>query len=64
MAGPNIKHAAYHGPSIIKEIFYGISLSLMAGYLWKRHYWNIQSLTREFYDLLDRGEITVVVEDD
>jgi hypothetical protein len=36
----------------------------MAGYLWKRHHWIIQRRTREFYDMLDRGEISVVVEDE
>jgi hypothetical protein len=33
MAAHNIAHAAYQGPSVIKEIFYGIGLSLM-GHGW------------------------------
>ncbi|CAL5371830.1 unnamed protein product [Camellia sinensis] len=56
--------AAYHGPSIVKEIIYGITLALMVGGLWKMHHWDLQRRTREFYDLLDKGIITTVVEED
>lgn len=63
-AAHKIGHAAYQGPSVIKEIIYGITLGLMAGGLWKMHHWNNQRRTREFYDLLERGEISVVVEDE
>ncbi|KAG5534893.1 hypothetical protein RHGRI_022871 [Rhododendron griersonianum] len=58
------RHAAYHGPSILKEIFYGITLGLVAGGLWKMHHWNNKKRTKEFYDLLEKGVITVVVEDE
>lgn len=54
---------AYKGPSVIKEIIYGISLGLFAGFLWKMHHWNNQRRTKEFYDLLQRGDITTVVEE-
>ncbi|KAL7221166.1 hypothetical protein ACSBR1_023172 [Camellia fascicularis] len=56
--------AAYHGPSIVKEIIYGITLALMAGGLSKMHHWDLQRRTSEFYDLLDKGIITTVVEED
>ncbi|CAI0455142.1 unnamed protein product [Linum tenue] len=59
-----VAHSAYKGPSIIKEIIYGISLGLAAGGLWKMHHWNNQRRTREFYDLLEKGVISVVVEDE
>ncbi|CAK9176143.1 unnamed protein product [Ilex paraguariensis] len=59
-----IGHAVYKGPSVLKEIMYGISLGLMAGGLWKMHHWNLQRRYQEFYDLLERGEISVVVDDD
>ena len=64
MGAPRIGHAAYNGPSIIKEIFYGMTIALAAGYLWKRHHWNEKRRRKEFYDLLEAGEITVVVEDE
>lgn len=64
MAAPNVAHAASQGPSLIKEIFYGLSLSLFAGLLWKRHHWNSQRRTKEFYDLIEQGIISVVVEDE
>ncbi|EEF37685.1 putative cytochrome c oxidase subunit 5C-4 [Ricinus communis] len=63
-AARKVAHAAYNGPSIIKEIIYGISLGLGAGLLWKMHHWNNQKRAKEFYDLLERGEISVVVEDE
>ncbi|KAL0773574.1 hypothetical protein Bca101_038725 [Brassica carinata] len=61
---PKIGKAVYQGPSIVKEIIYGIALGLAAGGLWKMHHWNNQRRTREFYDLLEKGEISVVVTDE
>ncbi|OQU86231.1 putative cytochrome c oxidase subunit 5C-4 [Sorghum bicolor] len=51
-------------PSVLREIVYGMSLGLFAGYLWKLHHWSNQRRTREFYSLLDQGKITVVAGDD
>lgn len=64
MAAHKIAHATSQGPSVVKEIVYGISIGLFAGGLWKMHQWNNQRRTREFYDLLEKGEISVVVEDE
>eukprot|EP01018_Ginkgo_biloba_P030768 Gb_22714 [translate_table: standard] len=50
-------------PSVIKEICYGLTLGLFAGSLWKMHQWSEQRKTREFYDLLERGKISVVAEE-
>lgn len=50
-------------PSVVREIVYGMSLGLVAGYLWKLHHWSNQRRTREFYSLLDQGRITVVVDE-
>ncbi|KAK4751511.1 hypothetical protein SAY87_004993 [Trapa incisa] len=55
---------ARRGPSVVKEMVYGITAGLAAGFLWKMYHWNIQRRTKEFYDLLERGEISVVVEDE
>jgi hypothetical protein len=51
------------GPSVVKEICIGIALGLAAGSLWKMHHWNEQRKVRSFYDLLEKGEIGVVVEE-
>lgn len=64
MAAHKIAHATYRGPSVVKEIVYGISIGLFVGGLWKMHQWNNQRRTREFYNLLEKGEISVVVEDE
>ncbi|WMV17564.1 hypothetical protein MTR67_010949 [Solanum verrucosum] len=64
MAGSHIAHAAYKGPSVVKEIMIGIALGIVAGGLWKMHHWNNQRRTKEFYDLLDKNEISVVVNDE
>lgn len=61
---PKIGKAVSKGPSVVKEIIYGITLGLAVGGLWKMHHWNNQRRTKEFYDLLERGEISVVVEDE
>jgi len=53
--------ASKASPSVVKEICYGFTLGLFAGGLWKMHHWSEQRKTREFYDLLERGEISVVV---
>lgn len=64
MAGAHkIAHATLKGPSVVKEIIIGLSLGLVAGGLWKMHHWNEQRKVRAFYDMLDRGEISVVVEE-
>ncbi|CAJ1969830.1 unnamed protein product [Sphenostylis stenocarpa] len=63
MAGPRIAHATLKGPSVVKEIIIGITLGIAAGSLWKMHHWNEQRKTRTFYDLLEKGEIGVVVEE-
>ncbi|KAL0918989.1 hypothetical protein M5K25_011048 [Dendrobium thyrsiflorum] len=61
MAAHKIAHATLKGPSVVKEICIGITLGLLAGGLWKMHHWNEQRKTRAFYDMLDKGEISVVV---
>ncbi|KAH7658901.1 Cytochrome c oxidase subunit 5c protein [Dioscorea alata] len=43
------------GPSMIKDILYGISLGMLAGGLRKMRHWNNQKRTDEFCDLLDKG---------
>ncbi|KAH6818651.1 cytochrome C oxidase subunit [Perilla frutescens var. hirtella] len=60
MAGARIAHATLKGPSVIKEILIGVTLGIAAGSVWKMHHWNEQRRVRAFYDLLDKGEITVV----
>ncbi|KAL6594607.1 hypothetical protein ACP70R_048345 [Stipagrostis hirtigluma subsp. patula] len=61
MAAHRVVHATLKGSSVIKEIAIGLTLGLVAGGLWKMHHWNEQRRTRTFYDLLDKGEISVVV---
>ncbi|KAK9272848.1 hypothetical protein L1049_003226 [Liquidambar formosana] len=63
-AAYKIAHAAYRGPGVLKEIIYGLTLGLAAGGLWKMHHWDVQRRCKEFYDLLEKGEISVVVEDE
>ncbi|KAG2629969.1 hypothetical protein PVAP13_3KG512901, partial [Panicum virgatum] len=63
MAGGRVAHATLKGPSVVKEIFIGVTLGLIAGGMWKMHHWNEQRKTRSFYDMLDKGQISVVVEE-
>lgn len=60
MSGPRIAHATLKGPSVVKEILIAISLGIAAGSVWKMHHWNEQRKVRSFYDMLDKGEISVV----
>ncbi|XP_073060096.1 probable cytochrome c oxidase subunit 5C-1 [Primulina huaijiensis] len=60
MAGSRVAHVTLKGPSVVKEILIAAALGLAAGSLWKMHHWNEQRKTRAFYDLLDKGEVTVV----
>ncbi|KAL1341209.1 hypothetical protein HN51_027694, partial [Arachis hypogaea] len=64
MSGPRIAHATLKGPSVVKEIIIGITLGLAAGSVWKMHHWNEQRKVRAFYDLLEKGEISVVAEEE
>lgn len=63
MAGHRIAHATLKGPSVVKEIVIASVLGLAAGSLWKMHHWNEQRKVRSFYDLLEKGEISVVAEE-
>lgn len=63
MAGHKVAHATLKGPSVVKELLIGSVLALAAGSLWKMHQWNEQRKVRTFYDLLEKGEIGVVVEE-
>ncbi|XP_073149521.1 probable cytochrome c oxidase subunit 5C-1 [Henckelia pumila] len=60
MAGSRVAHVTLKGPSVVKEILIATALGLAAGSLWKMHHWNEQRKTRAFYDMLDKGEVTVV----
>ncbi|KAK4839569.1 hypothetical protein QYF36_022865 [Acer negundo] len=59
MAGSRVAHATLKGPSVVKELCIG----LVAGDLWKMQHWNEQRKVRTFYDLLEKGEISVVAEE-
>lgn len=63
MVGGRVAHPVLKGPSVVKELVIGSVLGLAAGGLWKMHHWNEQRKTRAFYDLLEKGEISVVVEE-
>ncbi|CAM8891131.1 hypothetical protein QQ045_025643 [Rhodiola kirilowii] len=63
MTGGRVVHATLKGPSVIKEIAIAAVLGLTAGLVWKMHHWNEQRKVRTFYDMLDRGEISVVAEE-
>ncbi|CAN6467915.1 unnamed protein product [Victoria cruziana] len=54
---------ARKAPSVVKEIFYGITLGLVLGGMWKMHQWKEQRKTRMFYNMLDKGVIDVVVDE-
>lgn len=64
MAGGRVAHATLKGPSVVKEIVIGIVLGLGAASLWKMHHLNEQRKTRTFYDLLEKGEISVVASEE
>ncbi|KAI3756345.1 hypothetical protein L1987_56165 [Smallanthus sonchifolius] len=64
MGGGRVAHPVLKGPSVVKELVIGAVLGLAAGGLWKMHHWNEQRKTRAFYDLLEKGEISVVVEEE
>ncbi len=61
MAGGRVAHVTLKGPSVVKELIIGFALGMAAGGLWKMHHWNEQRKVREFYHLLEKGEIGVVV---
>ncbi|KAL2940593.1 putative cytochrome c oxidase subunit 5C-4 [Bienertia sinuspersici] len=64
MANHKIAHVASKNPSVLKEIIYGMTLGIACGLLWKMHHWSNQRRTKEFYDMLEKDLISVVVEDE
>ncbi|ESW35173.1 hypothetical protein PHAVU_001G213100, partial [Phaseolus vulgaris] len=59
-----IAHATLKGPSVVKEIIIGTVLGLGAASFWKMHHWNEKKKIRTFYDFLEKGEISVVKEEE
>lgn len=64
MAGSRVAHVTLKGPSVVKEIVIGMTLALAAGGVWKMYHWNEQRKVRQFYHLLEKGEIGVVAEEE
>lgn len=64
MAAGRVAHVTLKGPSVVKEILIASGLALFAGSFWKMHQWNEQRKVRTFYDLLEKGEIGVVVDEE
>ncbi|KAG7014318.1 Multifunctional methyltransferase subunit TRM112-like protein, partial [Cucurbita argyrosperma subsp. argyrosperma] len=64
MAAGRVAHVTLKGPSVVKEILIGMGVALFAGSFWKMHQWNEQRKVRAFYDLLEKGEIGVVVDEE
>nr|DAD30008.1 TPA_asm: hypothetical protein HUJ06_031476 [Nelumbo nucifera] len=63
MITPKAVQATLNTPSVVKEIFIGITLGTIAGGMWKMHHWNEQRKARTFYDMLEKGEISIVAEE-
>ncbi|KAG7025590.1 Cytochrome c oxidase subunit 5C, partial [Cucurbita argyrosperma subsp. argyrosperma] len=63
MAAGKVAHVTLKGPSVVKEILTAMGVALFAGSFWKMHQWNEQRKVRAFYDLLEKGEIGVVVQE-
>ncbi|KAL2940594.1 putative cytochrome c oxidase subunit 5C-4 [Bienertia sinuspersici] len=64
MANHKIAHVTSKNPSVLKEIIYGMTLGNACCLLWKMHHWSNKRRTKEFYDMLEKDVITVVVEDE
>ncbi|KAH7388478.1 hypothetical protein KP509_16G077500 [Ceratopteris richardii] len=50
-------------PNPVKEIIAGLVIAISGGAMWKMYQLNDRRKTAEFYAMLDRGEITVVVDE-
>lgn len=62
MAG-RVAHPTLKGPSLIIEICLGFAIAFSAGGLWKMYHWDLQKRTRSFYELLEKEEVSVVVDE-
>lgn len=58
--GGRIPHATLKGPNLVFEIGLAATMGLIAGFTWKQYHWNEKKKARHFYDLLERGKVTVV----
>lgn len=61
--GPRIVHETLRGPSLMKELGLGVFLGLIAAGYWKSKHWEMKKGRQHFYEMLDRGEISVVVDE-
>lgn len=61
--GGRIQHIQLGGPMLIKEIVIASVFAFAAGGAFKMWHWDMQKRTKNFYEQLDRGEVTVVAQD-
>lgn len=55
--------ATKNAPNVVRELMYGLSAGLLGGALWKIHHLNEKRKAEELYAMLEKGKITVVVEE-
>ncbi|KAM1270753.1 hypothetical protein ACFX2J_031638 [Malus domestica] len=63
MAVGRVPHPPLKGPNLVKEIAMGIAVAMVAAMPWKMYQWDLQKRTRTMYELLDKGEATVVAQE-
>ncbi|WOG83859.1 hypothetical protein DCAR_0103037 [Daucus carota subsp. sativus] len=61
--GPRIVHEKLRGPNLVKEIAVAATMGLVIASFWKYKHWEMKNTRRQFYDMLDRGEVSVVIDE-
>lgn len=60
--GTRIVHETLRGPNLVKELAVAAGVAIIPAAIWKKNHWDMKNKRRQFYDMLDSGEVTVVVD--
>lgn len=61
--GPRIVHETLRGPNLVKELAVAVGVAIIPAAMWKKSHRDMKRKRQQFYDMLDSGAVSVVVDE-